>query len=47
MTINEIETILGTPEIKKNEDDYELWIYDIDNNSKTLFFKDYILIKMD
>ena len=47
MTINEIETILGTPKIKKNEDDYELWIYNIENHSKTFFFKDYILIKIN
>ena len=47
MTINEIETILGIPETKKNEESYELWIYDMDNQVKTFFFKNYILIKID
>ena len=47
MTINEVETILGIPKIKKNKQGYDLWIYDMDNQTKTFFFKDYILIKID
>ncbi len=48
MSFYEIESILGEPDSIKQDDDYDLWIYNISNTDfRTYFFKDYILVKID
>ena len=48
MNFNEIEFILGEPDIIKKDDNYDLWIYyTSETKFKTYFFKDYLLVKID
>ena len=48
MNFNEIEFILGEPDIIKKDDNYDLWIYyTSETKFKTYFFKDYLLVKIN
>ena len=47
MSIHEIESILGLPKIIKNEEIYELWIYNINGKDIQYFFEDFILVKIN
>ena len=48
MGFNEIEFILGPPDVIKKDGNYDLWIYyKSDKVFKTYFFKDHLLTKID
>ena len=47
MSIHEIESILGHPKNIKNQENYELWIYNINGKSTQYFFEDFILVKIN
>jgi len=51
MILPKVEQIMGKPDkiidTKRNKKNYQMWIYEREKITKTLFFEDYILFKIE